>query len=66
MLRDSFLLVAALKPQLIEGHGAGRRHVQAVHPVGHRDHYRVVAPGDGAVRQPVALGAKHHRQLFRL
>ena len=25
----------------------------------------MVAPGDGAVRQPVALGAQHHCQLFR-
>ena len=30
----------------------------------HRDHHRVVAPGNRRFRQTVALGAQHHRQLF--
>src|SRR5699024_5759756 len=34
--------------QLPEGHGAGRRHIEGVHLVGHGDTYGIVAPGDGA------------------
>ena len=60
-----FIRLLALQAQLVEGYGSRGSYIQAVHPMGHGDHHRVVALGDGAVGQPVALGAQHHRQPLR-
>ena len=49
--------------QLPEGDGTGSGYVQRVYPMGHGDLHGIVAGGDGAVGQAVALGAQHDGQL---
>ena len=50
--------------KLPEGYGAGGGYVEGIHPMGHGDLYGVIAGGDGAACQPIALGAQHDGKLW--
>ena len=57
------LLDVILFAQLPERHGAGCRHIERIHLVGHGDLDRVIAGGDGGMGQTIALGAQHDGKL---
>ena len=58
------IFLSIFLPHLPERHRAGRRHIQGIYPVGHRNFYRIIAVRNGRSSQAVPLGSQNQCQLF--
>ena len=60
-----FCLLYMGTSKLPESNGAGRSHIEGIHPVGHGDAHCIVAVRNSVCRQAVPLGTQDDRQLVR-